>query len=80
MFSKLDFEKPWYTFAKWKIYGNCPLVYANMAGQPIIVLSSNKVVKDLLIHRAAKYSDRCKLLVGGYMMGDLALPFTGYTE
>ncbi|KAK7462918.1 hypothetical protein VKT23_007498 [Stygiomarasmius scandens] len=76
---QLDLMQPWHSFAKWKqTFG--PLVYANMAGQPIIVLNSKKVVEDLLVRRAAKYSDRYKLLVGGYMTGNLTLPFVECNE
>jgi len=51
-----------------------------MAGQRIIVLNSKEVVEDLLVHRATKYSDRYKLLVGGYVTGNLTLPFIEYNE
>jgi len=56
-------------------------VYANMAGQPFIILNSKKVVEDLLVHRAQKYSDRPRFLVAGeYTNGGLNLILLGYRE
>ncbi|KIK68270.1 hypothetical protein GYMLUDRAFT_256026 [Collybiopsis luxurians FD-317 M1] len=60
----------WLTFADWKKkYG--PLIYLNFAGQPAIVLGSQKVAADLQDRRAHIYSDRpfnyvaTELLTGG---------------
>ncbi|KAJ7123122.1 putative monooxygenase [Mycena epipterygia] len=50
-------EYPWLTFAQWrKAYGN--IVYADVLGQPLIVISSARIAKDLLDQRSAIYSDR----------------------
>ncbi|KAJ6626173.1 putative monooxygenase [Mycena sp. CBHHK59/15] len=53
----------WLTFSKWaKIYGN--VIYLDVVGQPIIVLNSAKVAKDLLDQRSSIYSDRPDLPYG----------------
>jgi hypothetical protein len=63
---------PWLTFAKWaKTYGTGyhisisllirttgSIVYAEVVGQPLIVLNSAKIARDLLDQRSAIYSDR----------------------
>ncbi|KAF5372139.1 hypothetical protein D9758_005076 [Tetrapyrgos nigripes] len=65
---QLSTVKPWHTLAKWKkTYG--PLVYLNMAGQPMIILNSKKTVEDLLDRRAAKYSARPQFIVGNVLTG-----------
>ncbi|KAJ7910247.1 putative monooxygenase [Mycena leptocephala] len=52
---------PWLTFAKWaKTYGS--IVYAEVAGQPLVVLNSAKIARDLLDQRSAIYSDRPSML------------------
>ncbi|KAF5372164.1 hypothetical protein D9758_005053 [Tetrapyrgos nigripes] len=71
-------RKPWHTLAKWKTaYG--PIVYLNMAGQPMIILNTKKVVEDLLDRRTTKYSDRPSFVVGRIMTGNMnfALISTG---
>ncbi|KAK7462926.1 hypothetical protein VKT23_007506 [Stygiomarasmius scandens] len=77
---QLDISQPWRTFTKWKQrYG--PLVYVNMAGQPIVILSSKKTVEDLLDRRAAKYSDRPRILVGReYLTRNLDMVLISHTE
>ncbi|KAJ6479926.1 cytochrome P450, partial [Mycena vitilis] len=48
---------PWLTYTRWaKKYGD--LVYADVAGQPLIVINSAKIAKDLLEQRSAIYSER----------------------
>ncbi|KAJ7499641.1 putative monooxygenase [Mycena latifolia] len=48
---------PWLTFTEWaKTYGN--IVYADVVGQPLIIVNSAKIAKDLLDQRSAIYSDR----------------------
>ncbi|KAF5368852.1 hypothetical protein D9758_002853 [Tetrapyrgos nigripes] len=78
--SEVDFTQCWLAFSKWKqLYG--PLVYLDIAGQSLVILNSRKVVKDLLDHRASKYSDRPPNLVGGkYMTGHLNMVFMHYGE
>ncbi|THU89650.1 cytochrome P450 [Dendrothele bispora CBS 962.96] len=76
---QLDTERPWVTYGKWKKrYG--PLVYLNMAGQPILVLNSQKAVQDLLDHRPTKYSDRPSWIVANEITGGLDLPVMRYGE
>ncbi|KAI0302988.1 cytochrome P450 [Russula brevipes] len=64
----------WLKFAEWqKTYGD--LVYLNAAGQPIIILNSQRVAVDLFDRRAAIYSDRprnivaCDIMTKGLMFG-----------
>ncbi|EJD41567.1 cytochrome P450 [Auricularia subglabra TFB-10046 SS5] len=50
-------HQEWLTFTRWRaLYGD--LVYANVAGQPIMVLNSPAVAHALLDERGATYSDR----------------------
>jgi len=58
-----------------------PLVYVSMAGQPIVILNSKKTVEDLLDRRAAKYSDRPRILVGReYLTRNLDMVLISHTE
>ncbi|THU87354.1 cytochrome P450 [Dendrothele bispora CBS 962.96] len=76
---QLDPDRPWISYAKWKrIYGD--LFQLNMAGQPILVLNSQKVVKDLLEKRSSIYSDRPKWLVVNELTGCMDLPLMRYGE
>ncbi|KAH7920036.1 cytochrome P450 [Leucogyrophana mollusca] len=53
----IDFNKPWFTYTKWRaIYGD--LVYSRLLGQQIIVLNSEETARVLLDQRSANYSDR----------------------
>lgn len=53
---------PWLQYHEWsKTYG--PLMYLNMAGQPLVVLSSARAARDLLAVRGARYSDRPRMVV-----------------
>ncbi|KAH8649163.1 cytochrome P450 [Xylariales sp. PMI_506] len=57
-------SKSWLQFYTWgKEYG--PLVYLNMLGQSVIILSTNQAAQDLLSRRGAHYSDRPRLVVAG---------------
>ncbi|KAI5863340.1 cytochrome P450 [Durotheca rogersii] len=48
---------PWLEFHRWsKTYG--PVMYLDMLGQPIVVLSTYAAAQDLLSKRGARYSDR----------------------
>ncbi|KAF7375504.1 putative monooxygenase [Mycena sanguinolenta] len=47
----------WVTFSKWaKTYGN--IVYVDALGQPLFIVNSAKVARDLLDKRSSIYSDR----------------------
>ena len=57
------------------------LIYLNAAGQPIIVLNSQRVAADLLDRRAAIYSDRPRFIVAcDIMTGGLGFAFSPYGE
>jgi hypothetical protein len=51
------------------------LIYLNAAGQPIVIINSQKVALELLDRRAAIYSDRprnvvaCDIMTGGLLLG-----------
>ncbi|KAK7462924.1 hypothetical protein VKT23_007504 [Stygiomarasmius scandens] len=77
---QLDISRPWRTFARWKHeYG--PMVYINVAGQPIIILNSKTATEDLLDKRSAKYSDRPRFVVAGeYLTGDMDFPIIRYGD
>ncbi|THU85080.1 cytochrome P450 [Dendrothele bispora CBS 962.96] len=71
---QLDSVKPWHTFAKWKeMYG--PIMYLNVAGQPIVILNSKKVAEDLLERRASNYADRHRFIVLEKTTGDSNIAF-----
>lgn len=54
---QLAHSRQWLQFYEWsKKYG--PVMYLNMAGQPFVVLSSDKAAQDLLSRRGSQYSDR----------------------
>jgi len=55
------------------------VVYLNAAGQPIIVLNTQKVAADLLDRRAGIYSDRPRNIVAAQILcGGLAMVFQNY--
>jgi hypothetical protein len=55
----------WRTYREWsKQYG--PIVHINMLGQPVIILSTSEVARDLLAKRGAIFSDRPRLFVRLY--------------
>ncbi|KAJ7684152.1 putative monooxygenase [Mycena polygramma] len=68
---------PWLTYTRWaKKYGN--LVYADVAGQPLVVINSAKIAKDLLDQRSAIYSERPTLVMAklsGYCEGFVLQPY-----
>ncbi|KAJ7109599.1 putative monooxygenase [Mycena crocata] len=65
---------PWLTFTKWaKTYGD--LVYTDLLGQPLIVINSAKIARDLLDQRSAIYSDRPSLVSSTDLGGN-----SGYRE
>ncbi|KAH6919266.1 cytochrome P450 [Coprinopsis sp. MPI-PUGE-AT-0042] len=50
-------EEPWRVYNQWaEKYGD--IIYLEALGQPIIVFNSMKTAQDLLVKRAATYSDR----------------------
>jgi hypothetical protein len=56
-------------------YRSGDLIYLNAAGQPVVVINSQKVAVELLDRRAAIYSDRprnvvaCDIMTGGLLLG-----------
>lgn len=61
-------QKEWQVFTEWaKVYGD--LVYVNVAGQPVIIVNSSDVARDILDRRGANYSDRPYLHFAGTMSG-----------
>ncbi|KAK0662076.1 putative cytochrome P450 E-class, group I [Cercophora samala] len=55
---------PWLQFHAWaKTYG--PVLHLNMAGQSVVVLSTNKAAHDLLAKQGATFSDRPHFVVAG---------------
>ncbi|THU76606.1 cytochrome P450 [Dendrothele bispora CBS 962.96] len=76
---QLDLDKPWGSYAKWeKIYGD--IFQLNMAGQPVLVLNSQKVVEDLFEKRSSKYSSRPQWPVASELTGYMDLPLLQYGE
>ncbi|KAJ7493604.1 cytochrome P450 [Mycena latifolia] len=70
----------WLTFSNWKaLYG--PVVYLDIAGQPIVVLNTSKAAADLLDRRAGIYSDRPQSIVASELMaGGLLMVFGRYGD
>ncbi|KAH9975378.1 cytochrome P450 [Lactifluus volemus] len=71
-------SKQWLNFMRWKReFGD--IFYLNAAGQPIIVLNTQKVAADLLDRRAGIYSDRPRNIVAAQILcGGLAMVFQNY--
>jgi hypothetical protein len=64
---------------KWCRLGD--LIYLNAAGQPIIVVNSQRIAVDLFDRRAAIYSDRPQSIVACDIMTDgLFFPFSRYGD
>jgi hypothetical protein len=56
-------------------------MFLNAAGQPMIVLNSQKVAADLLDRRAGLYSDRPQWIVASEIMtSGLLIVFTRYGD
>ncbi|KAN0132230.1 Cytochrome P450 [Lactarius tabidus] len=68
-------SQQWLTFMEWKQqFGD--VFYVNAAGQPIIVLNTQKTAADLLDRRAGIYSDRPRNIVAAQILcGGLAITF-----
>jgi hypothetical protein len=57
------------------------IIYLNAAGQPMVILNSQKVAADLLDRRAGIYSDRPRNIVASDIMtGGLLVVFTRYND
>ncbi|KIK96423.1 hypothetical protein PAXRUDRAFT_825949 [Paxillus rubicundulus Ve08.2h10] len=58
----IDARNPWKTYTKWAAeYGD--IIYTQLLGQDIIVLSSERVARDLLDRRSHNYSSRPASLI-----------------
>ncbi|KAH9958534.1 cytochrome P450 [Lactifluus volemus] len=70
----------WLKYSEWKKkYGD--LIYLNVAGQPMVVINSQKIAADLLDRRAAIYSDRPPLIVASEIMcGGLLFSLSRYGD
>ncbi|THU99239.1 cytochrome P450, partial [Dendrothele bispora CBS 962.96] len=77
---QVPLKRIWIRLDSWKkIYG--PILYFNLAGQPIIVLNTKKVAVDLLERRATNYSSRPRLIVvGEYLNGGWNMALTEYGD
>ncbi|TFY59669.1 hypothetical protein EVG20_g7696 [Dentipellis fragilis] len=54
-------------FKKWqRAFGD--LVYLNVAGQPMLIISSGKIATDLFDRRSANYSERPRMIVGAEIL------------
>ncbi|KAF8271997.1 cytochrome P450 [Lactarius quietus] len=73
-------SQQWLKFTEWrKQYGD--IIYLNAAGQPMVILNSQKVAADLLDRRAGIYSDRPRNIVASDIMtGGLLVVFTRYND
>jgi len=57
------------------------IIYLNTAGQPMVILNSQKIAADLLDRRAGIYSDRPRNIVASDIMtGGLLVVFTRYND
>jgi hypothetical protein len=57
------------------------VIYLNAAGQPMVILNSQKVAADLLDRRAGIYSDRpSNIVASDIMTGGLLVVFTRYND
>ncbi|KAK7437133.1 hypothetical protein VKT23_018756 [Stygiomarasmius scandens] len=72
-------QKPWETFAEWRrTYG--PVVFISLAGRPALILNTKEAAEDLLVRKAAIYSDRPRFVVSSETSGNLNMPTAPYTE
>ena len=57
------------------------IIYLNVAGQPVVILNSQKVAADLLDRRAGIYSDRPRNIVSfDLLTGGLFFPLSSYND
>jgi hypothetical protein len=89
-------SQQWLKFTEWKkqfgwsrietvapslMFTSGDIIYLNAAGQPMIILNSQKVAADLLDRRAGIYSDRPRNIVASDIMtGGLLVVFTRYND
>ncbi|KAH9002678.1 cytochrome P450 [Lactarius hatsudake] len=73
-------SQQWLKFTEWrKQYGD--VIYLSAAGQPVVVLNSQKAAADLLDRRAGIYSDRpVNVVASNILTGGLLLVFTRYND
>ncbi|KAI9435069.1 cytochrome P450 [Lactarius indigo] len=71
-------DQQWLQFTRWKQeFGD--VFYLNAAGQPIVILNTQKAAADLLDRRAGIYSDRPRLIVCAQILcGGLAIVFQNH--
>jgi len=61
-------ETPWKTFAEWsKTYGD--IMHVDIIGQPIIIINTAEIAKDLMDRRATIYSDRPHFVMANDLVG-----------
>ncbi|KZT07466.1 cytochrome P450 [Laetiporus sulphureus 93-53] len=59
---------PWLTYSKWAdTYGD--IIHLDVLGQPVIIINSAEVARDLLDKRSSIYSDRPHLVMAGDLVG-----------
>ncbi|KAF8525402.1 cytochrome P450, partial [Gautieria morchelliformis] len=73
-------QQEWVTFSQWaKQYGD--LVYLNVLGQSIVIISSPDIAYELFEKRSSIYSDRYKFEMAAELMGwDWLVTFMPYGE
>ncbi|KDR73159.1 hypothetical protein GALMADRAFT_722618 [Galerina marginata CBS 339.88] len=65
---QMPVETPWLAFSEWgKTYGD--IMHVDIIGQPLIIINSTKIAKDLLDKRSSIYSDRPHFVMGGDLVG-----------
>ncbi|KAF7343507.1 hypothetical protein MSAN_01971000 [Mycena sanguinolenta] len=62
-------DRPWEAYYRWSKEFNSDIIYVNVAGTSIVVLSSFEVIADLLERRGALYSDRPQATMMNELMG-----------
>ncbi|KAK7000164.1 cytochrome P450 [Favolaschia claudopus] len=67
LFSSIS--RPWERWMQWSRHYESDIIYSNLAGTPIIVLSALCATEALLEKRSAIYSDRPTALMAGELMG-----------
>ncbi|KJA13410.1 hypothetical protein HYPSUDRAFT_220871 [Hypholoma sublateritium FD-334 SS-4] len=65
---QMPVKAPWTVFSEWNsTYGE--IIYLNIIGQPVVVVNSSKIAKDLLDKRSSIYSDRPVSIMCGQLVG-----------
>ncbi|KAJ7195215.1 cytochrome P450 [Mycena pura] len=71
----------WITYMEWSKKCNSDILHLDVAGTSIIVLSSTEAAEELLVKRAAIYSDRAPLVMVNELMGwNYLLAFMKYAH